>query len=83
MFDADKDSASPADMVVRKFKILLDVGADPELVLGAGGQTVLDITKLMLNSFEESGTNPLGVQAGRQMIAAMEEKVASGRGQSD
>ena len=83
VFDADKDSASPADMVVRKFKILLDVGADPELVLGAGGRTLLDITKLMLNSFEESGTNPLGVQVGRQLVAAMQENVASGRGRSE
>ena len=63
-----------ADILVRKFKILLDVGADPELVLGAG--TVLEDTKVMLSQFEAADTNPLGVQVGRQMIEAMEEKVA-------
>ena len=78
--EADNDNPSPADTLVRKFKILLDVGADPELVLGAGGQTVLEVTKLMLNSFEALGRYPLGLPVGRQMIAAMEEKVASGNG---
>ena len=71
-------NSASADILVRKFKILLDVGADPELVLGAG--TVLEDTKVMLSQFEAADTNPLGVQVGRQMIEAMEEKVASGNG---
>ena len=73
---AENDNQASADILVRKFKILLDVGANPELVLGAEGHTVLEVTKVILYSLEDSGTNPLGVLVGRQMIEAMEEKVA-------
>ena len=78
--DNDNQASVDIDLLVRKFKILLDVGADPELVLNTGGQTVLDISKLMLRNLEENDANPLGVQIGRQLIAAMEEKVASRNG---
>ena len=77
----DENNPASTNLLIRKFKVLLDVGADPELVLGtAGGQTPLVIAKLILGSLEESGINPPGVQVGRQMIAAMEEKIAGGGG---
>ena len=80
LIEAYTDNPASADMLVRKFKILLDVGADPELVMGDGGETVLEFNKLMLRQFQEADTNPLGVQVGPQMIEAMEEKIASGNG---
>ena len=69
------DQGDPMEGLVQKFKILLDVGADPELDLG-GGRTPLNSLSTGLDRFDFSGRSPLCVRVGRQLIAEMEAKVA-------
>ena len=69
----EKIARSWMDVKFEKFKILLEVGADPELDLGVDINVgILDIVRHFL-----ANSGGSGVRTGNQMIAMMEEKIAS------